>query len=60
MWSYPYRYDPRGGGEMTICDGKGKRSHEEIVFEGLGCPLCLADDLIETLQAEVDSLTKAP
>lgn len=37
---------------MNVC---GKK-HEEIVYLGRGCPLCMAVDEIECLQIEVNDL----
>lgn len=38
---------------MNICDS---RKHDEIVYEGRSCPLCVAVDRIEELENELADL----
>jgi hypothetical protein len=41
---------------MEICSGRGLNSHDEIVFEGNKCPLCVAVEEIKSLESEVERL----
>jgi len=37
---------------VNICDD----GHDEIVFDGRYCPLCLAEEKIKELENEIDTL----
>lgn len=42
---------------MNICTGqRGKKGHDEIVYESRYCPVCESQDEIERLEKEIESL----
>ena len=37
---------------MNICSG-GRNKHDEIVFEGIECPLCISQSELDDVSAEL-------